>query len=249
MSKLLSTESLHKNINKRDFHGPYTKYRQMMDYDYFDNYTAERQELQDKIIEKSIKHIDKKTEKPWLLFTCGCFGAGKSHSIKYLDKIGHLNMNEFIYIDPDKIKYELPEANHLIQLVPSTAGSLLHKESTYISLLLQYILFDKGYPMIVDGSMKDVDWYCSYINWIYIHYPQYVIGIIKVEATLELILDRCESRGKETGRIISEDIINDIYRNIPQSFEKLKHIVNFYIIIENNENIIISDYKITNVKI
>src|SRR5438874_6067973 len=172
MSKLLPTETLYKNFNKKDFHGPYKKYRAIMDYEYFDNYIAERQRLQDKIIEKSIPQINNKTRRPWILFTCGCFGAGKSHSMKYLDSIGYINLRDFIYIDPDRIKYELPESDDFIKYDPVKAGSLLHKESTYISLLIQYVLFDKGYPMIVDGSMKDVDWHLSYINWIYSNYSQ-----------------------------------------------------------------------------
>jgi len=246
MADVSSTENLYKNINTNEFVGQYQSYRRKMDYSYFNNYTIERQIMQDGIISKYLLPINKKKKRPWILFTCGCFGAGKSHSIRYLDSMGKLKIDDYIYIDPDKIKYELPESKNLIKSEPVKAGTLLHKESTYLSLLLQYIILDCSYPLIIDGSLKDTIWYHSHINWIYNNYPQYIIGIIKVEAKLDLILSRCELRGKETGRMIPIQLINDIYSNIHQSFEKLKDIVNFYMIIENNETFNITEYKINN---
>lgn len=234
MNNLIPTDKLYLNLNNDDFHGQFIKYRKMMDYTYYTNYTLDRQIFQDEIINRYIKKSVKKVHHPQLIFTCGCFGAGKSHCIKHLSRIGKLDINNYIYIDPDRIKYELIEARHYIAKDPVNAGSLLHMESTYISLLLQYVCFDAGYQMIVDGSMRETAWFISYIKWINVNYTQYIIGIIQVKADLDIVLQRCHKRGKSTGRIISPDLIKNIHSTIQSSFDTLKFKVDFYMVIDNN---------------
>jgi len=242
MNDLISTDKLYQNPNNDEFVGIFAKYRKMLDYTYYTNYNLQRQDKQDQIISKYLGNgPEKYVNQPQLIFTCGCFGAGKSHCVKYLHSINKLNLDRYIYIDPDRIKYQLPEASNYIIKDPLNSGSLLHTESMYISLLMQYICFDRSYQMIIDGSMRECDWFVGYIKWINITYPIYKIGIIQVKANLDLILDRCQRRGKSTGRIISPELINKIYPMIQPSFDKLKTKVDFHMIIENNQAIDIKE--------
>ena len=235
MSKITSTYQLHYNPNKKEYAGQFTKYREQMDYDFFTNYTIERQEVQDEIMAKFANKSPNLIRSPQLIFTCGCFGAGKSHSIKYLNSMGLINVKDYIYIDPDNIKRQLPEWGEYIIKDPNNVGSLLHTESMYISLLLQYICLDRGYQIIVDGSMRDYSWYLKHFAWVNQIYPHYKIGIFYIRASLSNILRRCEKRGLLTGRIIAPNMIREIYPTTQISFDKLKPCADFHMIIENNE--------------
>lgn len=259
-SSLVSTDVLHQNKDTENFYGPYAKYRQKMDRKYFKNYKKERQHFQDELITryinssiKVITHTGPNTigpnttgTNPWIFFTCGPFGSGKSHTLKYLDKIGVINLNEYVHIDPDRIKYDLPEAKKYIESEPEMAGTLLHMESTYISLLIQYILFDMNFPMIVDGSLRNHVWNTTYINWIYKTYPQYRIGIIKVETDPEIMINRCYSRSKITGRIISESLVQETYNQIQVAFPKYENLYSICIIVDNNVHPVITSFVIKN---
>jgi predicted ABC-type ATPase len=215
------------------FFGQYIEFRKSLDYTYFDVYSEERQKFQDIIINRHLEGKKSYTH-PWLISLCGPFGVGKSHLLKTF-KILNIQKEDAVYIDPDKIKYELPEAKQFIKTDPINAGSILHKESTFIALLIQNISFQHSYIIISDGSLRNVDWYKKYFKNVRERYSHYKLGIIKVNASLETILERCKKRGKETGRIISENLIKEIYYQIPQSYDILKKYMDINIEI-NNEN-------------
>lgn len=248
---MISTELLHKNHDNRQWFGEFSKYRMMMDTSYFCNYTKDRQLVQDAIIKKYLspfKYLGQKSKNPWIFFTCGPFGAGKSHTVRFLNDHGVLDLNEYIYIDPDKIKFELPEANEYIKMDPLNAGSLLHKESTFISLMIQYIVFDQGRAMIIDGSLKNFTWNHEHMLFIRKHYPCYNIGIIKVEADIPKMLERAHKRAQITGRIISDNIIIETAKDIKESFPKYLGLINFYLVVDNNTEPRIIKTKLINPK-
>lgn len=81
-----SSEENH-GTDDRNYHGKYSHIRATLDYTYHKNYTYERQKLQDAIITEFL-HAAVITDKdgilcttptePWLVFTAGAMGAGKS---------------------------------------------------------------------------------------------------------------------------------------------------------------------------
>lgn len=245
-SMLKSTEDLHINHDNNDLHGPFKEFRKMMDTSYFSNYTKSRQKLQDNILKKYLQCCDNNDNQndkikriykdPWIFFTCGPFGAGKTHSLRYLDKQGVLNLDEYIHIDPDKLKYELPEAQEYILKDPLNAGTNLHKESTFLALMLQYIVLEEGRPMIIDGSLRNFQWNKQHMLKIRTDYPQYSLGIIKIEASIETMLERSYARGLVTGRIVAEELIVGVANDILESFPKYLNLrlCNLYLIVDNN---------------
>src|ERR1700744_2123522 len=162
---MISTEILYENKNKTEFFGKYQDIRQKMDYNYFKNYTKERQLFQDTIIDSYFVNI-KSRNNCWIMFTCGCFGSGKSHVIDYFNNLGFVNRNEYIYIDPDQIKHKLPETKTYINNNPVHASTMLHMESTFISLLIEYIALHNSYPIIIDGSLHNHKWYQEHFKYI-----------------------------------------------------------------------------------
>ncbi len=236
----LSTEIVH-SVDNDDFYGDYVYERSKMDYSYFKNYTKERQMMQNDII-KSI--LDKKAQKnrPWIIYMCGCYGSGKTHVLKHMSLHNNLfnKIDEYVHIDPDKIKDMLPECNELTKMYPELTGRLLHKEATFIALLTEYIALNNNYPLIIDGSLHDHEWYSEHLKELRQNYKNYKIGIIKIDTELDTVLERCHRRGLETKRIISIDLIKNIYYKIPYSFDILKEYVDMYIELVNNDKIVIN---------
>jgi hypothetical protein len=90
------------------FFGAYQHVRERMDYSYHVNYLESRQVLQDEIV-THWREAGTRSERPWLIFTAGAMGAGKSHTIKLLQAFGCCSLSSMVKVDPDTVKYQLPE--------------------------------------------------------------------------------------------------------------------------------------------
>lgn len=158
-----------------------------MDYNYYKNYTKERQITQDIIIKKIINKDSKC--RPWAIFTCGTYGSGKSYCIKYL-QTNYINLDDFVHIDPDMVKEELPENKKFIEEDWFTASTRLHKESAFISELAEEICRTRNIPLVVDGSLQTVLQRCeTRAKKTHRYIPSAVIEKIynKVELSYELL--------------------------------------------------------------
>ena len=69
-----------------DFHGIYRHQRERMDYSYHVNYVRSRQLLQDEIV-SYWRSEGIRADRPWVIFTAGAMGAGKSHTAHSLCKV------------------------------------------------------------------------------------------------------------------------------------------------------------------
>ena len=71
--------------------------------------------------------------RPWIVYTAGAMGAGKSHSLRDLHARGLFPLERFIWIDPDAIKGLLPDTPRYVRHNRREAGALTHKESGFIA--------------------------------------------------------------------------------------------------------------------
>ena len=139
--------SIDNPIGEHVFVGKYKDYRSKLDYTYHSVYCKERQLLQDKIIEKFLNDVrvfdpqqQVYCESPlenWIVFTAGTMGAGKGHTMKWLDKEGLFPMEAFVKVDPDEIRRFLPETPEYNRLDDNKTGYLTQKEVGYISEVSQ----------------------------------------------------------------------------------------------------------------
>jgi len=83
------------------FYGPYAYLRKTLDYSYHRNYKRERQVLQDAIISDTMNTIELRDvngdvcstpTEPFLVFTAGAMGAGKSYTIHFLQRYSTLSL-------------------------------------------------------------------------------------------------------------------------------------------------------------
>ena len=109
---LISSEENNKSDDMR-FYGKYAHLRRTLDYSYHSNYTFERQKLQDAIIDSMLDAVLIEDEfgnvgtvptKPFIVFTAGAMGAGKSYTINKLVENGRFPLEAFVIVDPDEIR-------------------------------------------------------------------------------------------------------------------------------------------------
>jgi hypothetical protein len=135
-SVLLSSEENNKS-DESSFYGKFSHIRKTLDYSFHSHYTFERQKLHDAIItdmlnEAYICDIDGNIgtipTDPWIVFTAGAMGAGKSHTMRVLVEKFRFPLPAFVIVDPDEIRRLLPEYHMYIAENPALAGALTRKE-------------------------------------------------------------------------------------------------------------------------
>ena len=182
---------------------------QIMDHDYHDQYSEARRRWQDIMIREMVgRDEDSVSDKPWIVFTGGPMGAGKTHVMRWLLSEGYLPLSPLSSIDPDRIKRLMPEWKELVTNSNGMAGSLTHKESGYIAELAQEVALRESRNVWVDGSLRDTEWYTRIVQNIRQRFPKYRIAILYVTAPRQTILQRTNSRGDQTGRYIPAEKID-----------------------------------------
>ena len=136
--------------------------------------------------------ITKTNHHPWVIFTAGAMGVGKSYTIQHLLTSQRLTrQQQFLNIDTDEIRYQLPEIHLLEQ---KNAGEYTQKEAGYLSELLMQAGLADNRNCIVDGSLRDSCWYERYFHNLRTKFPHYRIAILHVTASRETIHKRAAVR-------------------------------------------------------
>lgn len=165
----------------------------------------------------------------------GAFGSGKSHVLSWLSKQGLFPLQSFVVVDPDYLRKELPETQEYIRRDPSTAGYMTQKEVGYISEVMVLKALLEGKNVIVDGSLKDREWYGQYMLKLRSTFPRLKLAIIHVVTSLGTAVRRATCRGEETGRVVPLEAISEQLRVIPQSLKYLKPYVNYVCTFRNED--------------
>lgn len=245
------TFEVYSDPTRTDFNTPiqskpdFSKARSQLDYSYHLIPAERRQELQDVILSRVVNSTaeEKKTaspcelkpSKPWIVFTAGAMGVGKGYVLSSLYKSKLFPLDKFLIIDPDKLKNELPEMPGYLQADPTTAATKVHRESTQMAdVLLEHTLLQKT-PILVDGSLRDFDYYRDLFQRIKKDFG-YRIAIILVTAEPSTIHDRASQRAIKTGRAVPEELINKSIQQVPESVAKLSPYADAVFEIANNDD-------------
>lgn len=185
----------HKPAHK--LYGIYKHIRSRLDYNFHNAYSIERIMLQDHIIDSMLSDYDallaqstrncSQISKPWLIFTAGAMGAGKSHTIKVLHRKGRFPLQSFLTVDPDQIRHRLPEFQSYVENTPQLAGELTRKEAGLIAEVLTEAALEQGHNVLVDGSLRESDWYMTYIKSLKQAHPSLLLAILHVTAPREAV--------------------------------------------------------------
>jgi len=245
----LSTEDNHQST-QMTLHGKFQSIRATLDYTYHANYTPQRQILQDQIIStllsKSNANItDYNTgnscispKNPWIVFTAGAMGSGKSYTIKQLHAYNRFPLETFITVDPDEIRRLLPEFEFYLVHNPEMAGEHTRKEAGFLAEMLTQIALKNGRNVLVDGSLKDAEWYHDYFHLLKKDYEEFglKIGILHVTAPREAVFERARDRGKITRRIVPQHRLEETLDKVPHSVIRLAPLVDFHAELHNGQD-------------
>ena len=115
-----------------------------------------------------------------------------SHTIKQLSDRGLFPLQSYVVIDPDEIRQHFPEYCLYAMESPEHAGELTHKEAGYVTEIVTAAALQRGYNVLVDGSLWDVDWYMSYFDHLKESYGNLRIAILHVTAPREAVFERAK---------------------------------------------------------
>ena len=172
-----------------------------------------RQKWQDGALESVVQRTEPQP-KPWLVFTCGGMGVGKGYALGWLSEQGIFPLEDIVHIDPDFFKSVLPEWESFVahakkQGDPSIAGNRCHRESCYLQELALEEALRRKQNCWVDGSLRNAQWFIGVFADIRERFPDYRVAIIAVRASLDVVLQRVESRAKATGRSVPESLVRE----------------------------------------
>uniref|UniRef100_A0A7S1BFA9 Zeta toxin domain-containing protein n=1 Tax=Corethron hystrix TaxID=216773 RepID=A0A7S1BFA9_9STRA len=236
----------------------FAEIRSTLDYTYHSNYAFERQRLQDEIISSmlhsaSIVDVNGDTcttpTEPWLVFTAGAMGAGKGHTIRNLVERKLLPLQGFVVVDPDEVRQFLPEYKIYIKENPMMAGELTRKEAGFICEILTQAALQSGKNVLVDGSLRDSDWYIQYFAQLRADYPVLRLAILHVTAPREAVLERAQKRGEMTGRKIPIATLEMAMDQVPKAVQHLSPLSDYFCELDNSpgaENVVITTPGVTN---
>ena len=136
-------------------------------------------------------------------------------------------------VDPDAIRQYLPEYHVYNVMVPEKAGELTRKEAGYIAEILILAGLEKGKNVLVDGSLRDSDWYVTYFARLREEFPALRLAILEVTAPIEAVIQRADDRAKTTGRVVPRELLLETFYQVPRSVARLAHLVDYHAEIHN----------------
>jgi hypothetical protein len=247
----VSTEDYHTINDRQAVYGPYAHLRKLLLNEmkgicHYQNYTIQRQWLQDAIIEDLLDNVEDDTlcvtpTEPWLIFTVGARGAGKNHVLHQLVHTGKLPILSFVHVDPDSLRRRLPEFETYAQHNPDLVNDLMRKESSFLAELLLLAALQSGRNVVFDSAMRNSEWFLNLTQIFKRECAQRALGLLihpkialfHITAPVDLICERSEKKSKETGRVIKKESILKSLETIPSSIEIVRPSVDFFCEINN----------------
>lgn len=218
--------------------GEYVHLRETMDHNYHGYYTEERQLLQDQIIKSLgtsvVEGMCPRPKELWIVFTAGGMGAGKSRAMKWLSDNGYFPLSSFVRVDPDIIRYKLPEMSGYLARGMDTAGTLTHHEAGLIAELLTLAALGQGHNVLVDGSLRDADWHSRYIKQLRQKREGLKVAIIHCVASTDKVLARAAARAEITKRVVPMTTLLKTLGQVPQSVEELSPMTDYCVRLDTN---------------
>ena len=247
-----------------EYAASFQRARQKLDYSYHKNPLLERQQFQDRVLqtildaavkasesqthsteekeesksslESSVNENDSRDhERPWIVFSAGPMAAGKSYVLTQLHHRNLFPLDQFVTIDPDKLKSELPEMAGYLAQDPESAATKVHRESTQMADVLFEHALEQRYNILVDGSLRDVDWYQTLFKRLRREVPHYRLAILHVSADPDTIRHRARTRAELSGRAVPTELLEASMRQVPRSVGALEPLTNVTCEISNND--------------
>ena len=67
--------------------------------------------------------------RPWIVFLAGGMGVGKTHVLRWANEKKYFDASRYVFVDPDKIRYRLPEIGGYMLKDRTTMGAMTQMEA------------------------------------------------------------------------------------------------------------------------
>ena len=221
-----------------DITGNFREAREALDWSYHIKPIAPRQQLQDKILATAMKPSCERRERPWIVFTAGAMGAGKSYALHALHAERLFPLDTFQTIDPDALKHELPEMPGYLLFDRPSAATKLHRESTQMADVLLEHSLRAGCNVLVDGSLRDHKYYAWLFGDLRKRFPSHRLAIVHISAPPEVVHRRVAERAANSkdGRAVPRELVDASLKQVPESVRVLGPLVDYVAEVENDDD-------------
>ena len=168
------------------------------------------------------------------IFTAGPMGAGKSYTLQQLSESGRLSLKDFVLVDLDAIRRELPEYPYHASNDPATAGDRTRKEAGHLTEIATLAALRVGRNAVVDGSLRAYRWYRQYFARLRADFPSLKVAIFYISAPRGSILRNAADRALETGRFVPLETLEMVMDQVPRSIEMLAPLADYFVTFVNN---------------
>lgn len=194
-------------------------------------YKTERKKLHEKVVASYFKGKTLPAEDAkHCIIAIGGIAAGKTTT---LEKRG-LGGPNYVHMDPDDIKTQLPEYEHARALKWEGSGAFGHEESSLLSKQVYRKAVDDGHDLIIDGSGKNLNKMIGYIKELKDH--GYKVDLIMPDQDVEKGLGFAQKRAENDGRKAYEDLVRDAYDKVPKNFFTLARMVDSAALYDQRRN-------------
>lgn len=177
-------------------------------------YREERKQKHCLIIKRKTKNRESRDPATAVLVGGGS-GSGKSFFVQKL----FLNDTDenYVLIDADNIKEELPEYTIEKEKNNPYAADIVHDESGYIASSLVDFCIEHQYSFIYDGTMSNYDKYQDIFAKL--HNANYQISGMFVDIDVNVALERAKERAAIEKRFVPEDVVVRTNAQSPINFK------------------------------
>lgn len=92
------------------------------------------------------------------------------------------------------MRHALPEFKGYVLRSPEQAGEFTRREAGMLSEILTLAALQAGNNVLVDGSLRDHEWYTEYFARLRRDYPTFNIAILHITAPRQAVLERAKVR-------------------------------------------------------
>ncbi len=167
----------------------------------------------------------KSSDHPRIIFFAGIPGSGKSTEIRRRFSDGTLNVEDFVLVDPDRIRGMLTSYHRAQVLDSAAAGQLVHRAATGLQFPLIMGLLAAQKNIIVDGTLRDTDFIWGVFHRIRHKYPHYRISLYVMDCDPAVAAQRITARAASTGRVLPEQDLGAFRDRIQASVARLTPLV------------------------
>jgi len=181
------------------------------------SYLQERKKLHDEIISKRMDNVKPaKGSNKVAIFTGGGSGSGKTGVLK---KAMENHSQDFVHVDSDDIKNDIPEYREMVKNKNEDAAKLAHKESSELASEIINRSIEESKPFVFDSTMKSPEKFEKMIDKL--KKAGYEVHIFFADVPMDEAKKRCASREERTGRKVPDEIIEASHKGAISTLGKL----------------------------